>query len=70
MEIKDIRRIVELMKNNDLTEFSMKDEDCELAMKRGNDQQVVVTAAPVAVAPVAAPEPSPAAPAAESSEAK
>jgi acetyl-CoA carboxylase biotin carboxyl carrier protein len=54
MEIKDIKRIVELMKNNDLTEFSMKDEDIELAMKRGNDQQVIVAAAPPAASPVAA----------------
>ena len=53
MEIKDIKRIVELMKSNDLTEFSMKDEDFELAMKRGGDEPQVVYAAPVA-APVAA----------------
>jgi acetyl-CoA carboxylase biotin carboxyl carrier protein len=60
MEIKDIKRIVELMKNNDLTEFSMKDEEFELAMKRGGDQQVLVTAAPAAAAPVMAPVASPA----------
>jgi acetyl-CoA carboxylase biotin carboxyl carrier protein len=53
MEIKDIKRIVELMKNNDLTEFSMKDEDIELAMKRGSDQQIVMATAPAAMAPVA-----------------
>ena len=55
MEIKDIKRIVELMKNNDLSEFSMKDEDFELAMKRGGDEPQVVYAAPAAAAPVAAP---------------
>ncbi len=59
MEIKDIKRIVELMKNNDLTEFAMKDEDFELALKRGGEQQIVVAAAPVGApvmaAPVAAP---------------
>ena len=54
MEIKEIKRIVDLMKNNDLTEFSMKDQDFELAMKRGSDQQVVVAAAPATVSPVAA----------------
>lgn len=54
MEIKDIKRIVELMKNNDLTEFSMKDDVFELEMKRGSDQQVVVAAAP-ATAPMMAP---------------
>ena len=55
MEIKEIKRIVEMMKNNDLTEFAMKDEDFELTLKRGGEQQVVVAAAPVAAAPVAAP---------------
>lgn len=64
MEIKDIKRIVELMKNNDLTEFSMKDEETELAMKRGSDQQIVMAAAPVGMAPVAAASPVVAAPAA------
>jgi acetyl-CoA carboxylase biotin carboxyl carrier protein len=51
MEIKDIKRIVELMKSNDLTEFSMKDEDIELALKRGSSEPQVVYAAPVAAAP-------------------
>lgn len=56
MEIKDIKRIVEMMKNNDLTKFAMKDEGFELTMKRGAEQQIVVAAAPVAAAPgVAAP---------------
>jgi acetyl-CoA carboxylase biotin carboxyl carrier protein len=62
MEIKDIKRIVELMKSNDLTEFSMKDDEFELRMKRGSDDAPVVYAAPAAAAPVAA---APAAPAAE-----
>ena len=70
MEIKDIKRIVELMKANDLSEFSMKDEEFELAMKRGgNEPQVVYAApqmaAPTAAAPVAA-APTAAAPAADS----
>ena len=66
MEIKEIKRIVELMKNNDLTKFSMKDEGFELTLRRGGDQQVVVAAAPAAVAPVAAaPAPVAAAPAGE-----
>ncbi len=62
MEIKDIKRIVELMKNNDLTEFAMKDNDFELEMKRGSNEapQVVYASAPAA-APVAAPAAAPAA---------
>jgi acetyl-CoA carboxylase biotin carboxyl carrier protein len=54
MEIKDIKRIVELMKANDLTEFSMKDDSFELAMKRGGDEPQVVYAAAPAAAPTAA----------------
>jgi len=69
MEIKDIKRIVELMKSNDLTEFSMKDDDFELSMKRGSGEAQVVYAAPAlaasAPAPVAA---APAAPAPAASE--
>ena len=66
MEIKDIKRIVELMKSNDLTKFAMKDEGFELTLKRGGEQQIVVAAAPAAVAPVAvAPAAMAAAPAAE-----
>lgn len=54
MEIKDIKRIVEMMKSNELTEFSMKDDDFELALKRGSNEPQLVYAAPSAV-PVAAP---------------
>jgi len=53
MEIKDIRRIVEMMKSNDLTTFAMRDEGFELTMKRGSEQQVVVAAAPAAAPAVA-----------------
>ena len=60
MEIKDIKRIVELMKSNDLTEFTLKDDNCELALKRGNNEPQVVYAAP-ASAPVASVAAAPAA---------
>jgi acetyl-CoA carboxylase biotin carboxyl carrier protein len=59
MEIKDIKRIVELVKNNELTEFSLKDKDFELMLKRGGEQ-VVYTAPPVAAAPAVAPTSAPA----------
>ena len=67
MEIKDIRRIVEMMKTNDLSKFSMKDDGFELEMKRGSSEapQVVYAsapaAAPVAAAPAGAPAAAPAA---------
>ena len=57
MEIKDIKRIVELMKNNDLTEFSMKDNEFRLDLKRGGGEPSVVYAAPAAAPIAAAPVP-------------
>ena len=63
MEIKDIKRIVELVKNNELTEFSLKDNDFELTLKRGGEQ-VTMVAAPVAAAPAPVATPAQEAPAA------
>ncbi len=53
MEIKDIKRIVEMMKSNDLTEFAMKDDAFELVMKRGSSEPQLVYAAAPAAEPVA-----------------
>jgi acetyl-CoA carboxylase biotin carboxyl carrier protein len=55
MEIKDIRRIAEMMKANELSEFAMKDDNFELAMKRGSNEPQVVYAAPAAAPMAAAP---------------
>lgn len=69
MKIEDIKTIVKLMSENDLTEFKIEAEAYQLCIKRGCPAaaQVMVQAAPVA-APVAAPAvaaaPAPAAPAA------
>ena len=57
MKIDEIKTIVELMSNNDLTEFKIEAEECNLCIKRGGDNVPViqhVAAAPVAAAPVAA----------------
>ncbi len=71
MDISEIKRIVKLMEEKGLTEFSMKDANGELLLKRGGgDPQVVysappaVAAAPVAAAPAAAAPAEAAAPAA------
>lgn len=71
MDISEIKRIVKLMEEKGLTEFSMKDANGELLLKRGGgDPQVVysappaVAAAPVAAAPAAAAPADAAAPAA------
>jgi acetyl-CoA carboxylase biotin carboxyl carrier protein len=61
MEIKDIKRIVEMMKSNDLTEFAMKDDAFELVMKRGSSEPQLVYAAAPAAAPVTVPAVAPAA---------
>ena len=71
MDIKQIKRIIDLMKANELCEFEMEEEGFRIAIKRrnGNEPQVVLSHAPVpqaiAAAPVAA-----AAPAAEKADDK
>ena len=69
MELDQIKAIVELMKENDLSEFSMENDGLKIRIKRGPEGfQPAVTIAPVApvaaaTAP-AAPVEAPAAPAA------
>lgn len=64
MDLKDIKKVVQMMKENDLTEFNLENEECSLQMKRGSAEaaQVVATAPQVVAAPAAAPVPSVAAP--------
>lgn len=52
MELRDIKKIVQLMKENDLTKFALEEENFKLELKRGSD--VVPMMAPVA-APAQAP---------------
>lgn len=61
MDIKEIKKIVELMKENQLTEFDLQEEGCHLTLKRNAGGEAAVHAPmPVAspmimAAPVAAP---------------
>ncbi len=62
MELREIKKIIELMKQNELTEFELQEEDFRIAIKRGNglDHPMVVTSSPVSpvmmpAAPVVAP---------------
>lgn len=73
MDIKDIKRIIELMKENELTEFELAEEGFRISLRRkgfGVEPQVIMTpmhAAAQAVATAAAaaaPAAAPAAPAA------
>ena len=68
MKIEEIKTIVKLMSENDLTEFRIEAEDMHLCIKRGGQssaptmiaQPVPVAAAPVIQAPPAAPAAAPA----------
>jgi acetyl-CoA carboxylase biotin carboxyl carrier protein len=64
MKIDEIKTIVKMMSENDLTEFKIEAEEYNLCIKRGNDKTQVFTAP--AIAPAAAPavHAAPAAPAA------
>lgn len=57
MDIKEIKKIVELMKEHDLSKFELEEEAFRIAMVRGYDEQVrmVQAAAPAPAAPAAAP---------------
>ena len=53
MDIKDIKRIIELMKENELSEFEMAEEGFRISLRRkgfGSEPQVVMTAMPQALA--------------------
>ena len=73
MKIDEIKTIVKMMSENDLTEFKIEAEEYNLCIKRGGDKTQIVSAAPIAhaapVAPVAA-APAAAAPAAAPAEAE
>lgn len=57
MKIEEIKTIVKLMSENDLTEFKIEAEDMHLCIRRGNQQAASVvtqTVVPVAAAPAPA----------------
>lgn len=66
MDIKEIKRIIELMKDNELSEFELAEEGFRITVKRkvGGDPQVVMAPAVHQVALPQAAAASPAAPAA------
>ena len=56
MEINEIKKVVKLMKENDLSEFALEEENFKLQLKRGCDPVTQVVSAPQMVAaPIAAP---------------
>lgn len=70
MDIKDIKTLIKVVTDTDITEFEMETEEQRIVIKRGKDQEVIHMsapnyAAPLAVAPQAAPVAASAAPVAE-----
>ncbi|MBI9020451.1 MAG: acetyl-CoA carboxylase biotin carboxyl carrier protein [Verrucomicrobia bacterium] len=63
MELKEIKKVVELMKENDLSEFSLEEENFKLQLKRGGNQIAQFMSAPqqMVAAPAAVPAAAPAA---------
>lgn len=61
MKIDEIKDIVKLMAEYDLTEFKVEAEECNLCIRRSVGAVPVIQAAPAVVAPVAAPVAAPAA---------
>ena len=64
MKIDEIKTIVKLMSENDLTEFRIECEDMHLCLKRGSNQPAAVIPQNI-IAPVAAPVAAAAVPAAK-----
>ena len=72
MELKDLKTLIKLVTDSDITEFNMESDAGKIHIKRGPDKEVVYAAAPaapvaapaVAAAPAAAPAAQAAAPAA------
>ena len=67
MDIKDIRKIIEMMKQNELSEFELQDEGFRIAIKRrhGEESKVMVSPPPMAHAPHLGMPPAAVAPSAE-----
>ena len=51
MKIEEIKTIVKLMSENDLTEFKIEAEEYNLCIKRGGNTVVAAAPIPAAVAP-------------------
>jgi len=66
MDIKQVRALVELMKQNDLTELRIRDGESMIRLRRGQEGQIIAAPAMQAVSPIPATVPVAAAQAAAS----
>ena len=57
MEIKDLKALVKIITDTDITEFEMENAEEKILIKRGPDKEYVQIAAPTAVAAVPAQAP-------------
>ena len=64
MDMDRIKTVIDLMREHELSEFSIEEPDLKLTLKRGGAQPAMMMAAPQMMAPAAAPAPAPAAAAA------
>lgn len=64
MNIDDIKKLIELMVENGLSELDIENGQTKVSLKRGSGGQVITTAAPVIQAPAAVPSAAPVATAA------
>ncbi len=67
MDIKDLKTLIKLVTETDITEFEMENADEKIVIKRGKEQEIVHVAAPQAYLtpqPMPAAAPAPVAPAA------
>lgn len=55
MEIKDLKSLIKMVTETDITEFRMEDKDEKILIKRGQEKEIIqiAAAAPVAAAPAA-----------------
>lgn len=54
MEIKDLKSLIKMVTDTDITEFKLESKDEKILIKRGQEKEVIHVAAP---APIAAPAP-------------
>ena len=60
MELRDLKSLIKLVTDTDITEFNMESAVGKIHIKRGPDKEIVYTSAPVAAAPAPAAPPAPA----------
>ena len=67
MDLKDLKSLIKIVTETDITEFKMENSEGKLFIKRGSEKEIIHLAAPapVAITPPAAPVAAAAVPAAE-----